>query len=208
MEPTNKVFSYVQFEFYVFNPGQQVFCPGHVVFIDMHIAKIKRNGFEGQVYPPCHQIKMIDVGRKAEVGVRTALVRRYDQLTLVYLELHKAQAGRLVRFHACRSKEQHIVLAAAPFPVYSFYKGRQLLHVGRVAVHQRMAAVVPPRYAGLPVSFNAAFALHEQAEFVLQLFPGDAVSLEYVEQVGRVECKMLVEQVADAPFSVRLRFSF
>ena len=42
---TDTSFSYVQFKFYIFIAGKQLFCFVDVVFVNMHIPQIQGDGF-------------------------------------------------------------------------------------------------------------------------------------------------------------------
>lgn len=85
--------------------------------------------------------------------------------------------------------------AVAFLLVDALNKWWQFLHVGRVAVYQCLAAVVPPCYACLTVSLHIALSLHKQFQLFFQFLPRYAVALEYVEQISRCERQLLVEQV-------------
>lgn len=110
----------------------------------------------------------------------------------------------MIGFCVGGSEEQHIVFAAALFPIYFGDERRQFLEVGRVTVHQRMATVIPPADARLPVLLDLTLAAHEEPQFVFELSTGDAVALEDVEQVGRSQRERLVKQVAARAFPAGL----
>ncbi len=105
------------------------------------------------------------------------------------------------------SEEQHIVFAAALFPVDFGDERRQLLEVGGVTVHQRMAAVIPPTDTRLPVFLHTTLTVHKEPQFVPELAPGDIMPLEDVEQVGRSQRERLVKQVAARAFPAGLRLA-
>ena len=105
------------------------------------------------------------------------------------------------------SEEQHIVFAAALFPVDFGEERRQLLEVGGVTVHQRMAAVIPPTDTRLPVFLHTTLTVHKEPQFVPELAPGDIMPLEDVEQLGRSQRERLVKQVAARAFPAGLRLA-
>ena len=105
------------------------------------------------------------------------------------------------------SEEQHIVFAAALLPVDSVDEWRQLLEVGGVTVHQRMAAVIPPADTRLPVFLHTTLTVHKEPQFVPELAPGDIMPLEDVEHVGRSQRERLVKQVAARAFPAGLRLA-
>ena len=207
MGPINTTSSYVQLEFYVFHPGQQILCPGYVVLVDMYVPKVKRYGLQRQVYLPRHQIKVVNVRRQPKVGIAASLVGRHHQFTFVYLKLHKAKARSLVAFHPGSPQEQHVVLTVALLRVDFGNKRRQLLKICRVAIHQGVTAIIPPCYTYLAVSFHVALTLHKQAKFCLQLLSRNTVALEYVEQVTRSKRQPLIQKIPDTAFLVYLEFT-
>lgn len=150
---------------------------------------------------------MVDVGGQSEVGVAAPLVCRHHEFAVLYLELHEAQARCLVALRVGGAEEQHVVLAAALFPVDTVYERWQLLEVCRIAVHEYGAAVVPPVDAGFTVFLHVSLALHEELQLAFQFLPRDGMPFEDVEEVGRGEREPLVQEVADVPFPVLLRLS-
>lgn len=173
----------------------------------MHITEVEGNRLQGQIDLPGHQVEVIDVGGQPEVGVGTALVGRHHQLAAVDLELHEAEARRLIGLRIGGAEEEHIILAAALLPVDSVDEWRQLLEVGGVTVHQRMAAVIPPTDTRLPVFLHTTLTVHKEPQFVPEFAPGDIMPLEDVEQVGRSQRERLVKQVAARAFPAGLRLS-
>ena len=87
---------------------------------------------------------MINVTRQTKVRVRTALVGRNDDLTVLDLELHQRQTRLLVGFHSCFTQEQHIILAVLLFRIDRLDQCRQLLEIGRIGVVQPFTAIIPP----------------------------------------------------------------
>ena len=150
---------------------------------------------------------MVNVGRKTEVRIAAALVRRHHQLSVIYLELHEAEARSLIRLRVSGAEEQHVVLAAALLAVDLLNQPRQLLKVCRIAVDEDSAAVVPPGDSRLAVFLNVALALHEERQFAAELLARDAVGLEYVEQIARHQSKALVQEVANVSLLVGLFFA-
>ena len=118
---------YVQLELHVVLSGQKLHRPGLVALVDMDVAEVYRDGLERKVYLSGHEIQMVDVGRKSEVGVGTALVGRNHEPAVVDLELHQAEARRLIALGVCGSEEQHVVLAVSLLPVDPGDQCRQLL---------------------------------------------------------------------------------
>ena len=110
----------------------------------MYIAQVEGDRLQGKFYLPGHQVKVIDVGGQPEVRVTAALVGGQHQFTTVQLELHQAQAGRLVALGTGLTQEKHVVLAVALLPVDFRYQWGQLLEIGGVTVHQDRTAIIPP----------------------------------------------------------------
>lgn len=173
----------------------------------MHVAEVEGDRLQGQIDLPGHQVQVVYVGRKSEVGVGTALVGRQHQLAAVDLKLHEAEARCLIGLCAGGSEEQHIVFAAALLPVDSVDEGRQLLEIGGIAVDERLAAIIPPADARLPVFLHTTLTVHKEPQFVFEFAPGDIMSLEDVEQVGRCQRERLVKQVAARAFPAGLRLA-
>jgi len=76
----------------------------------MDVAEIKSYGFQRKIYLPGHQVKMINVSRQSEIGVRTPLVCGNDKPPIINLELHETQARRLITLGICGTEEQDIIL--------------------------------------------------------------------------------------------------
>ena len=174
----------------------------------MDVAQVERDGVQGQVYLPGHEVEVVDVRREAEAGIAAALVGRQHQLAAVYLELHQAETRCLVGLRTRLAEEQHVVLAVAPLAVDAVDERGQLLEVGGVAVDQYRPAVVPPLHAHLAVPLGEPLATHEQLQLVAQLLAGDVMRLEDVEQVGGRKLQPLVEQVGYRSFFVLLHLAF
>ena len=148
------------------------------------------------------------MARSCEVPGGSVTTPRHNQFAVVDLELHEAQARSLVRFRIGRAEKQDVVLAVAPFAVNLRYEWRQFLEVGRVTVDQYLAAIIPPGNAGFPVPLHVSLALHEQLQFGTQFLSRQAVPLEDVEEVGRSEPQLFVQQVADIAFLIDLFLPF
>lgn len=67
-------FSYVQVKFDIFVAGEQIPCTGDVIVVDVHVAEVEGDRLQGQIDLPGHQVQVVYVGRKSEVGIGTALV--------------------------------------------------------------------------------------------------------------------------------------
>lgn len=145
---------------------------------------------------------MVNVGRQAEVGVRTALVCRYNELRILNLELNERQTRSLVALRVGGTEEQDIVLGTAALGIDPGDKRRQLLKICRVTVDEDGAAIVPSVYAGLAVLLHRALAAHEELQFGAELFAGYAMPLENIEQVGRGKRELLVDEIDDIALAV------
>ena len=76
----------------------------------MDVAEIKSYGFQWVIYLSGHQVKMINVGRQSKISVRTPLVCGNDKPPIINLELHEAQARRLIALGIGGTEEQDIIL--------------------------------------------------------------------------------------------------
>lgn len=55
----------------------------------MYIPEEYGDGAQGEIDVSAHKVEVVYVGRKAEVGVRTALVGGNDEFAVDYLELNQ-----------------------------------------------------------------------------------------------------------------------
>lgn len=86
---------------------------------------------------------MVDVRRQSQVCITAALVCGEDKLSVVYLELHEAEARCLVAFRTGLAQEEDIVLAV-PFLFVDFLNQPwQFLKISRVAVYKDRARNSP-----------------------------------------------------------------
>lgn len=106
-------FSYVEFEFYVVIPGKQIPGTVDVVVVDVYIAESKSNRLQRQIDLPGHEVEVVNIGGKSQVGIGTALIGRHYQIAAVELELYEAEARCLVGLRVGGTEEEHIVLTAA-----------------------------------------------------------------------------------------------
>ena len=170
----------------------------------MHIANVDRDGFQRQLYLPCHEIQMVEVCWQSKVGIAAALISRQNQFAFLYLKLHKAQARSLVGLDACRTEEQYVVLRVAFLAVDLTNKRWQFLQICRITVYKYRSAIIPPADASLTVFFNVSLTFHKELQFTLKFLPCDGMPLENVQKVSRGEREFLIEQVAYSALSVGL----
>ena len=88
----------------------------------MHVTKKQRNTAQRQLNLSANQVQVVDVRRQAQRSVTATLVCRQQQVSVLNLELHQRQAGRLVGLNVGFSKEKHVVLAAAFFRIDAIHQ--------------------------------------------------------------------------------------
>lgn len=88
-------FLHIKFKPDTLIPGQQSKSFLYVIFIDMDVAKVKRDRFQPEIDLAGHQVQMVNIGRQSEIRIAATLVSRYNQLALVNLELYQAKAWGL-----------------------------------------------------------------------------------------------------------------
>ena len=102
--------SYIQGKLDILSAVQKIVGVQKVGFVDVDVTQEQCDGLQWQINLTCHQIEVVNVARKPQICVRTALVGRNDDLTVLNLELHQRQTRLLVGFHSCFTQEQDIVL--------------------------------------------------------------------------------------------------
>lgn len=121
-------------------------------------------------------------------------------MSFIDLELNEAQARGLICLSFCLPDKEDIIFTVAFLAVDTVNQSREFLEVGRIAVDELLAAVVPPVDTGLTVFHQIGLPFHIEVEFGTEFLTGDTVVLEYVEQVSRCEGELLVQEVCNTTF--------